>query len=165
MTFDLATWLLFATHYLVMMIICAKLFSNLTTHGKVMGRTRTGFTEVYAQSLSIDCDLDLWPNDMLLVRDTLSCHDDHLCQIIFKSHHAWLSYGPDTNLEYTNTHTLTHTDRVNSICPSAILWRGHKKSLTLATPLPLPTARFFFRCGFIKKNPFQILCIRKFHWS
>ena len=56
---DLATWFLFVTHYLVMMIVCAKLFSNSTMHNKVMGRTRTGFTEVYAQSLSADCDLDL----------------------------------------------------------------------------------------------------------
>ena len=51
-----------------------------------MGQTRsTGFTEVYAQSLSVDCDLDLatW----FLFR-TLYCHDDHLCQIIFKSHYA-----------------------------------------------------------------------------
>ena len=71
-----------------MMIICAKLFSNPTMHNKVMGRTRTGFTEVYAQSLSADCDLDLWPSDMVLVRNTSSCHDDHLCQIIFKFHYA-----------------------------------------------------------------------------
>ena len=56
---DLATWFLFATHHLVMMIICAKLFLNPTMHYKVMGRTRTGSTEVYAQSLSADCDLDL----------------------------------------------------------------------------------------------------------
>ena len=42
-----------------MMIICANLFSNLTMHNKVMGRTRTGATEVYAQSLSVDRDLDL----------------------------------------------------------------------------------------------------------
>ena len=27
---------------------------------------------------------------------TLSCHDYHLCQIIFKSHHAIQNYGPDT---------------------------------------------------------------------
>ena len=47
------------THRLVMMIICARLFSNLTMHNKVMDRTRTGFTEVCAQSLSADCDLDL----------------------------------------------------------------------------------------------------------
>ena len=53
-----------------------------------MGWTRTGFTEVYAQSLSADCDLDLWPSDMLLNRDTLSCHDDHLCRIIFKFRYA-----------------------------------------------------------------------------
>ena len=59
MTFDLVTWFLFATHRLVTIIICAKLFSNPTLHNKVMGRTRTGFTEVYAQSLSADCDLDL----------------------------------------------------------------------------------------------------------
>ena len=44
LTFDLATWLLFATHCLVMMIICAKLFLNSTMHNKVMGWTRTGFT-------------------------------------------------------------------------------------------------------------------------
>ena len=55
LTFNLATWFLFMTYCLVMMIICAKLFSIPTMHNKVMGRTRTGFTEVYAQSLS---DLD-----------------------------------------------------------------------------------------------------------
>ena len=42
-----------------MIIICANLFLNPTMHNKVMGRTRTGFTEVYAQSLSADYDLDL----------------------------------------------------------------------------------------------------------
>ena len=59
LTFNLAIWFLFATHRLVMMIICVKLFLNPTMHNKVMDRTRTGFTEVYAQSLSADCDLDL----------------------------------------------------------------------------------------------------------
>ena len=97
-------------------------------HNKVMGRTQTGFTEVYAQSLSADCVLDLWPSDLVLVRDISSCHDDRLCQIIFKSHYVWLSYGLDTILEYTNTHT--HTDKVNSICPSAISWRGHKNDIS-----------------------------------
>ena len=47
------------THRLVMMTICATLFSNPTMHNKVMGRTQTGSTEVYAQSLSADCDFDL----------------------------------------------------------------------------------------------------------
>ena len=102
LTFDLATWLWFATYRLVMMIICAKLLSNPIMYNKVMGRTRPDFTEVYAQSLSADCDLDLWSSDMVLVRDTSSCHDDHLCQIIFKSHHVRLSYGPDTILEHTH---------------------------------------------------------------
>ena len=59
LTFNLATWFLFETHSLVMMIMCAKLFSVPTMHNKLMGRPRTGFTEVYAQSLSVDCDLDL----------------------------------------------------------------------------------------------------------
>ena len=59
LTFDLATWFLFATHCLVKIIICAKLFLNLTMNNKVMGRTRTGTYEVSAQSLSVDCDLDL----------------------------------------------------------------------------------------------------------
>ena len=59
LTFNLATWFLFATHRLIIIIICAKLFSNPTMHNKVMGRTQTGFTEVYAKSLNADCDLDL----------------------------------------------------------------------------------------------------------
>ena len=61
---------------------CAKLFSNPTMHNQVMGWSQTGFTEVYAQSLSADCDLDLRPSDMVLVCNTSSYQDDHLCQII-----------------------------------------------------------------------------------
>ena len=57
-------------------------------HNKVMGWTETGFGEVYAPSLSVDCGLDLWPSGMVLVQDTSSCHDGHLCQIIFKSYFA-----------------------------------------------------------------------------
>ena len=57
--FEPATWLLFATNRLVLMVICAKLFSNPTMHNKVMSWTRSGFTEVYVQSKSADCDLDL----------------------------------------------------------------------------------------------------------
>ena len=74
-------------------------------HNKGMGRTRTGVTEVYAQSLIADCVLDLWPSDMVIVHNTSTCHDDHLCQIIFKSHHVQLSYGPDMILEHTHTRT------------------------------------------------------------
>ena len=70
--FALVTWFLFVTHCLVTIIIYAKLFFNFTMHNKVMGRTWTGFTEGYAQNLSADCDLDLWPSDMALVCDTLS---------------------------------------------------------------------------------------------
>ena len=39
LTLNLVTWFLFATHRLIMIIICAKLFSNPTMHNKVMGRT------------------------------------------------------------------------------------------------------------------------------
>ena len=59
LSFDLAIWFLFATHCLFMMTIYAKLFLNSTMHNKVMGRTRTGFTKVYAQNFSANCDLDL----------------------------------------------------------------------------------------------------------
>ena len=57
LTFNLATRFLFATHCLVMIFIGAKLFSNPTN--KVIGRIRTGSTEVYAQSLSANCHVDL----------------------------------------------------------------------------------------------------------
>ena len=50
---------------------------------------------IYAENFSADFDIDLWPNDMVFVHDTLFCHDDHLYQIIFKPHHAWQSYGCD----------------------------------------------------------------------
>ena len=59
LTFDIVTWFLFATYGHVMMSICAKLFSNHIKRNKIMGWARTGFTEVYAQSLNADCDLDL----------------------------------------------------------------------------------------------------------
>ena len=59
LTSDLAAWFLFATHYLIMIIICAKLFSNSAMYNKFMRRTRIGFIETYAQSLSADFDLDL----------------------------------------------------------------------------------------------------------
>ena len=59
-TFNLVISFLVATHRLnIMIIICAKLFLNPTLHNKVMGRTRTCFTEVYAQSLRADFDLNL----------------------------------------------------------------------------------------------------------
>ena len=78
LTFNLATRFLFATYCLFMIIICAKCFLDSTMHDKVMGRAGRGFTEVYAQSLSADCDLDLQHSDKILVSDTLSCHENHL---------------------------------------------------------------------------------------
>ena len=65
------------------------------------------FIEVYAQSVSADCDFDFCSSDMVLARDTSSYHDYHLCPIIFKSHHVRLSYGPDMVLEHTHGH-FTH---------------------------------------------------------
>ena len=38
LTFGLATWFLFATYPLVMMIVCAKLCINPTMHDKVRGQ-------------------------------------------------------------------------------------------------------------------------------
>ena len=43
----------------------------------------------YEQSLSTDFDHDLWASDMVFVCEKLSCHDNQLCQINYKSHHAW----------------------------------------------------------------------------
>ena len=64
LTFNPGTWILVVTHCLIMIIICAKLFSNPTMHNKVMGPTRTGFTEINAQRLSgavtLTFDLATW---------------------------------------------------------------------------------------------------------
>ena len=61
------------------------------------GSDMNSFTKANAQSLSGHCDLDLWPSNMVLVCNTLFCHDAYLCHIIFKSHQAWQSYGLDRN--------------------------------------------------------------------
>ena len=62
--------------------LCQLIFPNSTTHDKVIGRTQTGFVKACAQRRKAGCDLDLKPSDMVLVCDTLSYHDNHLCQII-----------------------------------------------------------------------------------
>ena len=89
LTFDKAIWFPFMTYRFVVIIICANLFPNPTMHDKVMGQTQTGFTEAYAQSFRAQCDVTF---DLVLVWDTSSCQNDHLSQIIFKSHHARQSY-------------------------------------------------------------------------
>jgi len=42
------------------------------------------------------CDLDLWVLNIILNPNTLSCLEEHFCQIISKSIHACLSCSPDT---------------------------------------------------------------------
>ena len=49
LVFDLATWFLFATHRLVIMIICAILFSNPFMYGLVMARTRFWNTHTHTE--------------------------------------------------------------------------------------------------------------------
>ena len=51
---------------------------------KVIGWTRPGFIEAYAQSLRADCDLHPEPSDMVLVCDTSSYNDEHFCQTFFQ---------------------------------------------------------------------------------
>ena len=55
--FNPATWFLFATHILSWWSFVPTYFLK-SCHDKVIGRTRTGFIEAYAQSLRVDCDLD-----------------------------------------------------------------------------------------------------------
>ena len=43
--------------------------------------------------LSADFDIDLWPNDMVLVHDIFFLHDDHFYQIIFKSQMTKLRFS------------------------------------------------------------------------
>ena len=46
---------------------------------------KSDFTEIYAQSLIAYCDIDLRSRDMVLVHDTLVCHDDRLYHNNLKS--------------------------------------------------------------------------------
>ena len=53
-----------------------------------MGAKGKSFTEACAQILTAGCDREHLPSNRIIVRDTLSCHDNYLCQIIFKSYYA-----------------------------------------------------------------------------
>ena len=57
LAFGLVTLCLFPTHRFVMMLICAKLFSNPTMHDKIMGLAWTSFTEAY---VTLAFDLATW---------------------------------------------------------------------------------------------------------
>ena len=96
LTSDIAAWFfLFVIHCLVTMNICAELFLNPTMHDKVMGRTATGFTEVYAQSLNAICDLYLATGFLLAIHHLVMMI---ICVSLFlKPHCVWQSYGLDTN--------------------------------------------------------------------
>ena len=59
-------------------------------------RGSTSITEVFAQCIRADCDLDFRPSDMVLICNILTSIDDFLCQLIFKSHLACQSYVLDT---------------------------------------------------------------------
>ena len=54
---------------------------------------------MYAQSLSADCGLDIWPRDMILACDTPSCHGN-LFSILSHNlgrsfgHHRWIRNNP-----------------------------------------------------------------------
>ena len=40
--------------------------------------------DAYAQTVSVDCDLNLSPSDIVFTHYTSSCCDDHFCQNIFQ---------------------------------------------------------------------------------
>ena len=100
-----------------MIIICAKLFINPNIDHQVMGRHKQvslkSMHNVEVQTVTLTFDLVTW---FLFMTYCL------VMMIICASRTAKLRPGHDSG-----THKHTHTDRVNSICPSAISWRGNKK--------------------------------------
>ena len=99
-------------------------------------------SDAYAQTVSVDCDLDLWPSDMVLTHDKLSHLADLFCQIIFKSHQflEW-SYGLDTILECTNLkHRYIHENMIDRL-PTVLMKIGlNVSSVYLYIKHVLPTA-------------------------
>ena len=85
LTFDLATWFLHMTHHLVIIIICTvpSNFQIPPCHTKLWADTNRFHGS--RRTSSANCDLDFWPSNMVHTWDTSSCHDDHLCQIIFRT--------------------------------------------------------------------------------
>ena len=44
--------------------------------------------------------LEILTVKLVLSHEILSCHDDHFCNIILKSHHAAQSYGLDIGIDH-----------------------------------------------------------------
>ena len=65
LTFDLATWFLFATHHFFIMIISANYFEIPPCTDKVFPDTNR-FHGSLCKTLSANCDLDLRPSDIFL---------------------------------------------------------------------------------------------------
>jgi hypothetical protein len=88
LTFEEGTWFLEARQCCHVIIICAKLFQNLSMHDKV-----TVWTWLLCKWKRTDGQ-----RDISFSQDTLSWCGRHLCQVILKSLDAWQSYSPDTNV-------------------------------------------------------------------
>lgn len=104
---------------------------TITMQVKVMRCKCIIITKAYEQSLSADCDFDLWPRDTFLERDTLTCHDIFVLRIL-KSHHTGQRYGPGI-IPRTHTHLhKRHThDKSKCYMPLVISSRRDKSLRTV----------------------------------
>ena len=81
-----------------------------------------------ALTLSANCDLKLWLSNMVLTHNTSSrswwSFVPNNFQIPPCTMKLWVRHDSGTH-KWTNKKN-THTQRINSICPFAILWWGYK---------------------------------------
>ena len=102
LTLELQTWILFATHWLIKVIISAKFFFffNPSRNGKVIDRTRKKDPIFNLRPLSVALTY-LRATYLGLVRDTSSYDGQHFFwRLILKSIEGWQSHGPDMNKKY-----------------------------------------------------------------
>ena len=111
LTFDLATWFLFAIYRLVMMIICAKLISNLITNNKWVGHVQFSLKSMHkvkVRNVTLTFDLATWflfatHRLVMMIICTKLISNPIMYSYVMAGARFW--------------NTQTHTQRVNSICP------------------------------------------------
>ena len=89
-------------HHMIMVNICAKLYKIPLMDEEVIDQTlSTSITRNTSirqcRHLISMCVLDLQDRGLFFSHDMSYDYGEHLCQVISKSLHQWLSYGPDTD--------------------------------------------------------------------
>jgi hypothetical protein len=98
LTLKVGDWFLCMTHCLIIVNNYGKYLQNSFIDKKVMDQTQHIPSNRQCWPWMSKCDLDPGGRGLVVVHDTSSYYNKHLCEVISNSFEKWPSYGPDTSL-------------------------------------------------------------------